>query len=109
MAWYQDESSATLFPSLNHDQTKPHAMWVGAATPAKLALDLIEWSLSPSIAPLAHFQQSGGVLRLMLLGIKMNPLQDSSLASIMIKPSLIQCGLAVRHLQGLPWISTSDI
>jgi len=39
-AWYQDESFVPLFPSLNHDQTKPcTTMWVWAAIPARLALD----------------------------------------------------------------------
>ena len=41
-AWYQDESSAALSPSLNHDQTKTDAMWVEVATLANLALDLNE-------------------------------------------------------------------
>ena len=38
-AWYQDEPFAAIMSSLNHDQTKPDEMWVGAATPASLALD----------------------------------------------------------------------
>jgi len=41
-AWYQDESSAALFPSLNPNLTKPDAIWVGVVTPAGQTLDLNE-------------------------------------------------------------------
>ena len=41
-ARYQEESSATPFLGLNHDQTKADAMWVEVATLANLALDLNE-------------------------------------------------------------------
>ena len=54
------------------------------------------------------FQQYCCVLSLMRIGIKMNPLQHYFLASIMIKSSLMQCGLELRHLQGLPWTGTSE-
>ena len=48
MTWYQDESSEELFSSLNHNQTKPDAMWVDAVAPASLALDCNESSPRPS-------------------------------------------------------------
>ena len=61
-ACYQDVFSATLFPSLNHDKTKPHALWDWAAT---------------------------------LKRLKMNPTSHCSLASVMVKPSLMQYGLGL--------------
>ena len=94
-AWYQDESPGALFPNLNHDQTNPHAMWVRAvATPASLVLVTTSDRLA-QVASLLHFQQAGGDLMCMRLGIKMNPLQHSFLASIMIKSTLIQHGLGL--------------
>ena len=55
------------------------------------------------------FSTLSGVSRLMCLGIKINPLQQSILASIMFRLSLIQCGLGLRHWQGLPWTGRSDL
>ena len=51
--------------------------------------------LLAQVAPLAYFQQSGGVLSLLRLGINVNHLQHSFVASIMIKSSLVPCGLGL--------------
>ena len=109
MVWYQDESCAALFTSLKHNQTKPDAMWVRATILASLALDLDECSSSPAAAPLSHLCQLADDSRMMWLGTAMNIVQQSFLASIIIKPSLLKCRLRLRHQQVLPWISTSAV
>ena len=97
MAWYQDEPSATLFPSLNHDQTKPYKMCVGALTSARLALDLNEISLHPSHT-IVTFSSVGW-----LLDIDAAWFQDEPFAAIMsslnhdqTKPDAMWIGAATR-------------
>ena len=73
---------------------KPSLMQYGMGLPHPQVLPWTETSdLIAHIAPMAQFHQYGGILRLMQFGIKMNPLCHSVLASIMVKPSLMQCGM----------------
>ena len=95
--------SSFLAPTSNNYQIEPYVMWCVARTQAMLALEFNSGFVNPCAAQWSHFLTSVDVVKLSQLRIKMNPTQQSFLASIFITCSwdqiwsLEQSGIWLGH------------